>query len=272
MTVQQREKIMQILYEKPARDPLQTLDKEDLTGQMGITWDDLRAEVVYLEEKGYVGVKRRYIGTRVFDRFYITTKGIDWIDEHTIEPQGASPTLLEPILLPIESPEQREHAVTIFFSYAHEDETLRKELEKHLKVLQHQGLIHMWYDREIGAGTEWEGQIDTHLNSAQIILLLISPDFMASDYRYGKEMKRAMERHKSGEARIIPILLRSVHYEGAPFEKLQMLPINGKPVASWPYLDEAFKEITKEISKAVKELTSASINVPQHDLLSPSAD
>ncbi len=130
----------------------------------------------------------------------------------------------------------------------------------------------MWYDREISAGTEWEHQIDTHLDTAQIILLLVSPDFMDSDYCYGREMKRAMERHESGEARIIPILLRPVYYEGAPFEKFQMLPTNGKPITSWPHHDEAFEEIAKGISKAVKELTSAPAHVPKHDLLSPGTD
>jgi hypothetical protein len=110
--------------------------------------------------------------------------------------------------------------VKIFFSYAHEDEELREGLEKQLRALKRQGIIDVWYDREISAGSEWEREIDTHLNTAQIILLLVSPDFMDSDYCYSIEMERAMERHERGEARVIPIILRPIHWQGAPFGKL----------------------------------------------------
>ncbi len=87
--------------------------------------------------------------------------------------------------------------VTIFFCYAHEDETLLKKLKSHLRPLQHQELIDVWYDRNISAGIEWEQEIDKHLNSSQIVLLLISPDFMDSDYCYSVEMKRALERSQA---------------------------------------------------------------------------
>src|SRR5205085_5289211 len=96
-------------------------------------------------------------------------------------------------------------SIELFYSYAHEDERLRKELEKHLALMKRQKLISAWHDRNIGAGTEWANEIDTHLNTARIILLLISPDFIASDYCYSIEMTRALERHKAGEARVIPI-------------------------------------------------------------------
>src|SRR5256886_17213924 len=87
-----------------------------------------------------------------------------------------------------------------------------------------------WHDREITAGSEWANQISEHLESAQIILLLISPDFLASDYCHDVEMTRAMERHNNKEARVIPIILRPVDWEGAPFSKLQCLPRNAEPV------------------------------------------
>ena len=90
-----------------------------------------------------------------------------------------------------------ENAIEIFYSYAHEDEALRKELEKHLTSLQRQGIIAGWHDRLISAGTEWEHQIDSHLNTAGIILLLISASFIASKYCYSIEMKRALERHEA---------------------------------------------------------------------------
>ena len=104
--------------------------------------------------------------------------------------------------------------IEVFFSYSHEDEELRDQLEKHLAILKRQGVITGWHDRKIGAGTEWKDQIDEHLESAQVILLLVSADFLASDYCYDRELKRAMERHEAGEAREIPVILRSVDWKG----------------------------------------------------------
>src|SRR5258708_28318430 len=97
-------------------------------------------------------------------------------------------------------------SIEIFFSYAHKDEKLREELEKQLSLLKWQGLVTSWHDRRIVAGQEWADEIDAQLNSARIILLLVSPDFIASDYCYGVEVKRAMERHEAGEALVIPII------------------------------------------------------------------
>src|SRR5947207_5640960 len=111
-------------------------------------------------------------------------------------------------------------AIEIFFSYAHKDTKLREDLEKQLSLLKWQGLIIGWHDRRIAPGQEWSGEIDAHLDRAQIILLLISPDFMASNYCYGIEMKRAMERHEKGEAKVIPIILRPVDWHDALFSKL----------------------------------------------------
>jgi two-component system response regulator MprA len=155
-------------------------------------------------------------------------------------------------------------AVEVFYSYAPSDVRLRNQLSKHLSNLKRQGLITGWHDRDISAGADWETMVDTHLNSAQIILLLISPDFMASDYCYSKEMKRALERHEAGEARVIPIVLRSVLWEGAPFGKLRFLPSNGKPVTSrsWHNKDEAFLDITRGIHKVVEEIRSKYETVP----------
>src|SRR5579864_4807049 len=151
----------------------------------------------------------------------------------------------------------------LFYSYAHKDERLRNELNKHLFNLKRSGFIVDWYDRDINAGTDWEQDIDTHLNTAQIILLLISPDFMASNYCYSIEMKRALERHEDGEARVIPIILKPVDWTGAPFSKLQVLPRNRKPVTSWKDRNAAFLEIAKDIRETVKGLRkSSTINRP----------
>ncbi len=145
-------------------------------------------------------------------------------------------------------------AMGIFFAYAREDEELRDELQKHLSILERQGAITSWHDRKIGAGKEWKGEIDTHLNTARVILLLISPDFIASDYCWDVEVKRAMERHEAGEARVIPVILRSVEWRDAPFGKLQALPTDAKPVTSWENRDEAFLDIAQGIRAAVMEL------------------
>jgi tetratricopeptide (TPR) repeat protein len=144
-------------------------------------------------------------------------------------------------------------AINIFYSYAHEDAELRDKLDKHLAAMQRNNLIVGWHDRDIQAGIEWKQEINEHLDTAQIILLLISSDFIASDYCYSIEMKRAMERHERGEARVIPIILRPVDTEGTPFSKLEMLPTDMKPVTDWPNQDSAFVNIAQGIRKIVKK-------------------
>jgi TIR domain len=104
--------------------------------------------------------------------------------------------------------------IEVFISYSHKDEALREKLGTHLSLLKRHGVIDDWHDRRIGAGQEWAGAIDEHLNSAAIILLLVSADFLASDYCYDREMKRALERHDAGDARVIPVILRNVDLEG----------------------------------------------------------
>ncbi len=138
----------------------------------------------------------------------------------------------------------------VFFSYAHEDEKLRDELAKHLKLLKREGVINDWHDRQIMPGSQWKDQIDGHLESADIILLLVSADFLDSDYCYDIEMKRALERHEQGEATVIPIILRPVDWQGAPFGRLQCLPKDAKPVTSWTNQDEAFLDIARGIRLA----------------------
>jgi hypothetical protein len=145
--------------------------------------------------------------------------------------------------------------VEIFFSYAHEDEALRDELAKHLSILQRLGQIKAWHDRAIDPGEEWADEIDEHLNAADIILLLISSDFMASNYCYDVEMMRAMERHEAGEAVVIPVILRRTNWSNAPFSKLQALPRNAKPVTAWSDQDEAFLNISEGIQRVADKLS-----------------
>ena len=144
--------------------------------------------------------------------------------------------------------------VSLFISYSHKDQDLRVELEKHLSILKRLGVIETWNDRNIAAGSEWQGAIDENLRSAQVVLLLVSPDFMASDYCYDMEVKCAMERHNAGNARVIPVILRTVMWDQAPFAKLQALPRDGKPIRSWPDLDAAFDDVARGIRAAVESM------------------
>jgi hypothetical protein len=129
-------------------------------------------------------------------------------------------------------------------------------LKKHLKPLQQRDLIDVWYDGDISAGTEWAREITEHLNKAQIILLLVIPAFMDSEYCYSIEMRLAIERHERGEARVIPIILRPVIWNEAPFGKLQILPTDAKPVSSkfWDTKDDAYVDIARGIQKMTQEL------------------
>jgi hypothetical protein len=136
---------------------------------------------------------------------------------------------------------------------AHEDQKYLNELRKHLIPLQKQGLISIWNDADMTPGTNWDWQINEHLNKAQIILLLVSPSFIASEYCYGIEMRRAIERHDNGEAQVIPILLRPVYWQGTPFDKLQVLPSNARPVTEWDNHDKAFLDITTGIRRVIAQ-------------------
>jgi TIR domain len=154
-------------------------------------------------------------------------------------------------------------ALQLFYSYANEDEVLRNQLDNHLKVLVRQRLIHPWYDREISGGQIREQEIREHLQVAHIILLLISPDFIASDYCYSSEMAEALLRHKESKARVIPIILRPCYWESIPHLKdLQPLPKNAKPVTIWPDRDIVFNEITRDLSAVVIELRNH-LNIAQ---------
>ncbi|WIH26095.1 toll/interleukin-1 receptor domain-containing protein [Photobacterium damselae] len=137
--------------------------------------------------------------------------------------------------------------VELFFSYCHKDEDFRNELEVHLALLKRQGIISTWHDRRIVAGSNIDSDISAHLESANVIILLISPYFIASDYCYEKEMARAIERHESGEAVVIPIILHPCDWHAAPFGKLLATPTDGKPISMFANQHEAFSIVAKDI-------------------------
>jgi len=147
-------------------------------------------------------------------------------------------------------------AFDVFISYAHEDLAYLKELEKHLANLKRQNIITSWYDGDINPGTEWESQIMEKLNTAQIILLLVSADFINSDFCYSIELQQALARHDAGQARVIPIIVRPVDRKGAPFAKLQALPTGAKPITKWSTHDDAFLDIVQGIRRAIDDLTN----------------
>ncbi len=148
------------------------------------------------------------------------------------------------------------HPVKLFYSYSHQDEILRDKLETNLKLLQRQNVISGWHDRKIGIGKEWENAIDENLKTSNIILLLVSADFLASDYCFDTEVKIAMERHKKQEAVVIPISLRPCDTNGSDFMKLQGLPKDFKPVTKWDNQDEAFTDIARGIREVAKDIAA----------------
>ncbi|HEY2290821.1 MAG TPA: toll/interleukin-1 receptor domain-containing protein [Thermoanaerobaculia bacterium] len=149
--------------------------------------------------------------------------------------------------------------ISVFYSYAHEDEKLMNELEKHLGVLKRMGMITTWHDRKIRPGEVWEGKIDEHLESSQVILLLVSADFVASDYCWEREMVKALQLHALGQTVVIPILLREVAFlDKTPFGKLQMLPKDARPITRWKRADQAWSEVAEAIGKVCEELQGRS--------------
>jgi len=146
--------------------------------------------------------------------------------------------------------------VDLFFSYSHKDEKLRDKLETHLSLLRREDSIRAWHDRKIGIGTEYAEAIDRHIEKAAIILLLVSADFLASEYCYSIEMISALKRHEKGIARVIPVILRDCEWNQAPFAKLRVLPTDGRAVTGrkWKNQDEAFLDIARGIRAAVDDL------------------
>jgi hypothetical protein len=142
-------------------------------------------------------------------------------------------------------------ALNVFISYAHEDRAFRQELDKHLSNLKKQDIIHSWHDGDILPGTPWRSQIEDHLASADLILLLISSDFMASDFCYSVQLQQAIARHRARQAHVIPILLRPTDWQGAPFSDLLILPTAAKAVTLWRTHDEAFADVVQGIKRVL---------------------
>ena len=166
--------------------------------------------------------------------------------------------------------------IKIFYCYAHEDDALREQLARHLSPLRRLRDITGWFDHDIQAGADWKREREAQMDAASIILLLISADFMASDYCYTVEMRRALERHRTGTACVIPILLRPVEWEKTSLGGLSPLPSNKRPVTQWADQDEAWLNVVQGISEVVRKLLpkqhlsfrDAELLYPEHGPLS----
>lgn len=142
----------------------------------------------------------------------------------------------------------------IFCSYSHKDEKYRRELENHLALLSRQRAVEVWHDRLIRPGQDWAREIDENLDHANLVLMLISADFLASQYCYGIEMQRALDRARMGATHVLPILVRKCDLEGAPFSDLQWLPTGKKPVKNWGDRDSAWADVAVGVRKVVQML------------------
>ncbi|MBO0790021.1 MAG: toll/interleukin-1 receptor domain-containing protein [Ktedonobacteraceae bacterium] len=145
-------------------------------------------------------------------------------------------------------------SIKVVCCYAREDQRFLKELNKYLAPLQRVGNITLWADINISPGEVWERELHARLDQAQIILLLVSASFIASDYCYHQEMHRALHRHRHGEARVIPIILAAVMWQITPLGELQALPEDARPVTHWHNSDEAFANVVEGIHQVVSIL------------------
>jgi len=141
----------------------------------------------------------------------------------------------------------------VFFSYSHDDESYRDQLEKHLASLRHEGLIESWHDRRILAGARLDAEIDQQINAADVILLLVSSSFLDSRYCYTIEMARALERHAAGEAHVVPVIVRACDWQSTPLGQLLAVPKDGKPVTSWPNYDEAYTDVARQVRRLIQQ-------------------
>ena len=141
----------------------------------------------------------------------------------------------------------------VFYSYSHKDEPYREALETHLSILRRNGHITEWHDRRISAGSEWEVDINFNLEDADMILLLVSSNFLASDYCYDTEMIRAMERHDAKEAIAIPIILSPCLWSQSQFSKLNALPKDGKAISTFENPDSGWLQVAEGILEKIKK-------------------
>ncbi len=215
---------------------LEATEEVPVPGQPGLAigYEELRA----LEEAGEQELIRFHKGKLVKVKITDLLNGVEDASTRPSEPKREAGA---------------REGVRVAFSYSHKDEALRDQLETHLKLLQRQGVITTWHDRKLMAGDKWAGVIDDKFQTADIILLLVSADYLASDYCYEIELKTALERAAKGEAAVVPIILRTCDWSDAPFAKFQALPKDAVPVVKWAHADDAWTDVERGIKKLAEE-------------------
>ena len=153
----------------------------------------------------------------------------------------------------------KSSAARIFVSYSHRDESFREDLDKHLAILRRQGIIQLWHDRRITPGSDWDGQIDSALSHADIVIPLVSADFLASDYCYEVELRQALEWHRAGRTHVVPIIVRPCDWTSSPLGSIQALPRDARPVSAWANADDAWLDVAKAL-RTVATLANGSVS------------
>jgi hypothetical protein len=145
--------------------------------------------------------------------------------------------------------------LSLFISYSHRDDAWRAKLETHLAMLKRSGVFRVWHDRKIGAGREWAGEIDNALEQADVILLLVSADFLDSDYCHDRELRRALERHRQGVACVVPVILRACDWHSSALGPLEAIPRDGRPIDGYPGgVDVALTEVSLALRALATQL------------------
>lgn len=144
---------------------------------------------------------------------------------------------------------------SVFFSYSHADESYRDELEKHLAVLKRQGIIDTWHDRRIAAGDDLHGKIDQELERANVVLLLVTSNFLASDYCYDVELARALQRHRAGEAKVIPVIVHPCDWKNSPLGFLRATPQDGRPISKFPNVHDGYHQVVEDLRNALDDFS-----------------
>lgn len=150
----------------------------------------------------------------------------------------------------------KTYPLKIFYCYSHVDEVIRDELQKHTKMLERRGIITNWHDRKILPSQTWDKEISEKLSESDIVILIISADFISSDYCFEVEMQEALKLHKEGKLRIIPVCARTCDWKDAPFSHIQGLPLDMKPIMSegWHNSDEAYYNVVDGLKQLIEDI------------------
>lgn len=153
-------------------------------------------------------------------------------------------------------------ACRVFISYAHADEADRVRLEAHLAPMVREGLIDVWHDRVIEAGADWLSAIEGRLDTADIVVLLVSADFVASIFCFEQELAGALRRHQNDGVHLLPVIVKPVDFMNLPFAKFQALPRNIVPVSMWGNIDAAWLDVAQGVRRVVEEMHASRASLP----------